>query len=333
MKNTDKLSATVALALALSACGGSSGDSNGPPVAANPAPQQPPVIAPVQPVATIDNSDRTSTYTGEQLSQFNWVNKQRAQCGLGTLAQNAALDTSAGNHFEYLKQNFAAGRADQLHAISIHNESSDLPGFTGKEFFDRMAYAHYAGNPGTELIGGATSLSGATFHALGLMMAGHKEIGFKYGQVPRPDVGPNSIETWGVFNLGYAGEKQEPLSSTVLTYPCEGSVLALPYHGGESPDPFAGTSKDPWEASPAIMARVRSGQTLEVTSWTVVKKDTQDAIPHFKIFTNADTIYVSKNMAALILDQKLTSGASYTATLVGKNNGQPFSTTYTFSVQ
>lgn len=325
MKKNIKYAVVSALAFALVACGGGGGGGSG---GTSTAP-----VAEVPAAGSINNTLPTSTYVGEQKEQFDWLNQARAQCGLGTLNQSAALDLAAKNHFNYLKGNFAASQDAQLFATGLHNESSSFTGYTGYAFHERMKYAKYSGQPGTELIGGPASLSSVTYHALQLMMAGHREIGFDYGQVPRPTIGQNSVETWGVYELGYPDVTQEPASNQVLTYPCNGTVLQQNYHGYESPDPFAGTTKDPLQASPVLMVRVKADQDLKITSWVVTQANTSTVLPNFKILTSANDSIISKNMAALILDTTLTSGASYTATITGTNNGQAFTTTYTFSVK
>lgn len=86
------------------------------------------------------------TYTGENLSAFDLMNRMRHAAGSGKLAQNAQLDKAASNHMSYLFSNLA-----EIRAVGYHAEVVGRIGFTGVSPQDRLAAVGYMGT-GSEVV-------------------------------------------------------------------------------------------------------------------------------------------------------------------------------------
>ncbi|EJH9638095.1 TPA: CAP domain-containing protein [Burkholderia cepacia ATCC 25416] len=151
-KNVIKLAViSVAVAIALSACGGGGGDggSNGSNAGAT-QPSTPAV--PPTPGSSTSVPPQTSvpapTYASDSPSAtiFSKLNAYRQALGVGLMKQDADLDKAAIAHANYGLQNVPSRAISALG----HDENASLPGYTGASPVQR---AQVAGAPSTEWVG------------------------------------------------------------------------------------------------------------------------------------------------------------------------------------
>jgi uncharacterized protein YkwD len=130
---------SFAAALALSACGGGGGSSTS---------STPPATPPAGTGGNLQTSVAPATYTAGtmQAQAFSQLNAYRSSMGVGLLAQDTALDTSAQAHALYLNTNIGTGAITGL----SHDELSSLPNYYGDTPLSR---AQKAGAPATEWVG------------------------------------------------------------------------------------------------------------------------------------------------------------------------------------
>ncbi|MFP3637924.1 CAP domain-containing protein [Paraburkholderia sp. SIMBA_054] len=118
-KKISAIAAVVALAGALAACGGGGGGSTSTP----PAPSQP------ASTGNLQNTVPAPTYAAGsmQAAAFSQLNAFRSAMGVGQVAQNTNLDTSADKHAFYLNTNIGTGALTGL----THNETSSFANYYG----------------------------------------------------------------------------------------------------------------------------------------------------------------------------------------------------------
>ncbi|RKT10647.1 hypothetical protein B0G69_8081 [Paraburkholderia sp. RAU2J] len=148
MNKTFKLTAvSFAAAIALSACGGGGGGSSSSGAAAPASGASAPTTSPAG-ATTPQTSVPAPTYSASTMQQatFAQLNAYRLAMGVGELAQDPILDTSAQAHALYLDSNLASGKLTAL----AHNEDSSFANYYGDTPLSR---AQKAGAPVTEWIG------------------------------------------------------------------------------------------------------------------------------------------------------------------------------------
>jgi uncharacterized protein YkwD len=226
MRQLELLFALTAAA-ALTACGGG-GDASTPPPPPPPPASQSSSAPPAPEVGTngtLQTSVAAATYPdARRRAAFDELNAARRGAGAGLLAQNAALDTTTGDHVNYL----AANGFDS--ADSPHDETSGLPGYTGATPFTRMTAAGYQFSFAGEVIGDIGSSSATSdcvgdlldtvYHAIDML--GHEtDVGIAFG----------TGATAGMCTIDLAkplmdGAAQIPPSGAVVTYPYDGQTVA-----------------------------------------------------------------------------------------------------------
>ena len=249
---------SVAVSLALAACGGGGGGGDTavvePPV--TPEPPAEPAVVPV--FGNLVTSVSPALYSGAGAAAkargLAYINKARSTCGFGMLQQNASLDTSGSNHAVYYELN---GREVP------HDEKPGNPGFTGVGPSERAAYAGYLPNA---VVGENGSFSGGTYNTdyfstlprfvdpdvayydmarnivhqpyHGFSGVFSPAVDFGYGSHINSSVSGNMttthINVFYEFGHGANPYGQLPAINTgVRTYPCDGIDDVLPGFWGE----------------------------------------------------------------------------------------------------
>lgn len=320
----------VILLTSLAACGG--GSSSSPP----PGPTTPP--PPTIIASTLVTS--VAPFTGadtDKIKAYTNLNAIRGTCGFGLLAQNAQLETSAANHANYLGVNFLTHPDSQSHV-----ENPAYPGFTGVTFADRDRFAGYAFQNGTEEFGPAFTsattqadvvqgLTTVGYHLAGLVGSGYLDIGIASAVLGS---GPGQTPTTAsdvVLELGAKTVVLQDISSAdVSTYPCAGQTVKVNSRGigHEVPEPFPGRDYSAKPLGQPIYVRVRVGQTLAITSVTMVSAS-GTTVPQAALLTNANdpNKMLGVNEALFYPDGALAAGTTYTVTITGTNNGTAFTRT------
>lgn len=143
-KSTFKLtSAAIAATFLIAACGGGGGNSTPASSPSNTSSSSSTAATSIAPQTSVPTPSYGSATM--QASAFTLLNNYRLAMGVGELAQDPILDTSAQAHALYLDSNLANGN---LTALS-HNETSSFANYYGDTPLSR---AQKAGAPATEWI-------------------------------------------------------------------------------------------------------------------------------------------------------------------------------------
>ena len=344
-KKTIILSAAAALALA--ACGGGGSGSTATPAVANLT--VPVVATPVVAAVTassIVNAVPAPVYAvaSEELAAFNLLNAERSRCGFGLLAQNPQLDVAARGHADWLLTNNYAG----------HYQVTGTLLFTGVTPDDRITAAGY-GNSGTfsstddlsSAFGTNTKTGMGESQTRGLLNAPYHMVGL-LGTFR--DIGiavRNSIDTASAFgprvnlqfDLAYkTGAGPQLLGgSEVQTYPCAGSTGIDRLLSNERPNPVPGRDLATMPLGSSVYIAVREGQTLAITSTSMIKVATGVAVTLRAPLTkatdpngSATAYFFGLHQAVVSADAPLDPNSAYQVTITGTNNGTAFSRTFSF---
>ncbi|MGT2455718.1 CAP domain-containing protein [Cupriavidus basilensis] len=319
---------------ALSGCGGG-GDSTSGGQPATGAPSTP--TTPIPPVVTTDSTLVTvapaGTYSdADKLAAYNYLNTQRLACGFGALAQNTALDKSAQAHANFVAANIDAGRSDAYG----HFENPAYPGYTGHTPLDRANLQSYGGVGVSEDLAADQSANtavqaflSATYHAISALGGDH-DIGIGVSPTMTTRAGRIVVLNPGLRSLS---ELQYLDSKTVATFPCDGQADVVRQHAFEAPSPIPGRDFSTNAPGRAIFAIVRLNQTLNVSEFSVTPAG-GNALKATLLTSNTDpNKALSSNVAVLIPDSPLAAKTTFTAKLVGTNNGQPVNKTWSFTTQ
>lgn len=333
MKLAALLACTFAV-LSLAACGGggsSTGGQTTPPATLLPAPGSPPA-------PSIQTSVPPPTYAPAsiELAAFRVLNQERQRCGVGLLAQNAALDVAAVGQALYQVMRQLEGR------FGGHDQVPGMAGYVAATAADRARLAGYPGTAVGEDLGyfrpdlpndvtGEGLVRGllATVYHQSSLMDGFRDVGLSVGV---PDKAPPATRFPVIaMNLGYldAVGKQDP--NAVITYPCEGTSGIQPAMAGENPDPFAGLgfTANSGVGHP-IMVRGATGSIVKLISANLAAGSR--TVPVVLYHATDDKNGLLRPYQAFVIPREtLQAGATYQVNLAGTVNGEAFSRSFTFT--
>ena len=346
----------LALAASLTACGGGGGgDAPQPTSTAIQVPTTVPtttVPTPTIPVATIPtvltNSLVTSvpapTYAAgsEELAAFNLLNAERDACGFGLLAQNGAIDSAAQRHSDY----------QILNNVITHDQNQQtMPtGFTGTTVVDRLIAAKYIASDADRastyetIVGSGTStktgqgalgvrrLMNAPYHMIGMFSETH-EVGIALRNgADNNSTTPGNYGTFDFSSRSSAGN-QLPDSSTVRTYPCNGTTGALRLLTGEIPNPVPGRDLNLNPLGSSVYINVRKGNTIAINTVSFVNVATgASVVTRLPISEKNDPNGSFRSHEAYIAaDAPLDKSTKYRVMITGTNNGVAFSKDFVFT--
>jgi uncharacterized protein YkwD len=273
--------------------------------------------------ATIVTSVATPSYApaSDIQAAYDWLNGVRQRCGFGLLQQDIRLDQASSDHANYMEVN---GR------VVTHTQDPTKPGFTGVSATARATYRGYPGTAVDSISTGRPSvlvdvqtLATITYHGFA-MIGGSKDVGLPTGF---------SFTTWSqtpvMLGTKTGDADQDVAGDVVATYPCEGEVVPRMVHGAESPSPIPGADMNNY--GPALLARVRGGQMLVVSSWTIAPRG---GVPMATTFRNWNSEVnpqsIMPSAAVLIPNAPLAPNTTYDVKLQGSNAGVPFQRQYSF---
>jgi uncharacterized protein YkwD len=326
---------TILLVSALSACGGGgAGSSDSSTTNPTPSSSGPTVNL----GSTLVSSVPAPSYApgSEALSAFNLVNAERAHCGFGLLAQNTQLDRAAAAHTQYELIN---------HIFVTHEEIAANPGFTGADPGARGKTQGYLGGVG-EVAAAFTVMPGAnsgeSLIRLWLSAPYHESgLSNNYRDLGISVLSDSDNTRRGIIDLGVAADAlpQMMASADIITYPCDGSSGVNRQLRGESPSPVPGRDLGIRPIGTPVLIRVRSGNTLVVTSASMVKISGGQVIALRPVIgssndpngINGVSPYLDISTAYIAPDAALEPNTQYQMGINGTNNGVPFSRTFTFT--
>ena len=244
------------------------------------------------------------------------TNQHRALAGAAPLTLDDRLNQAAQAHADYYVSNYGDPK---LAGMGLHAETPGRPGFTGVSWKERAAaagYSNYSVDENMGLVGDPRRMVEwcieTVNHRWNLIHPSAVHLGYGIATGPRVDV----------VNIGFSGTR--PTVALPTVYPGPGQVgvppSAMVY---ETPDPAPGV---PRPLGFPITISFHVGDTVQFASWSLV----DDAGQPLQLYTTQKSWLRS---LALIPARPLRSGATYTATVNGTVNGQPFTKTWSFTTR
>jgi uncharacterized protein YkwD len=327
---------TAAAVATLAACGGG---GDGSPTSA-PAASTPPAGSSI--VASV----LASTYASgsEERAAFTLLNAERQRCGFGQLAQSVQLDAAAKAHANYQIVNNIVSHFENL--------SINPTGFTGADAAARVIAQGFIGAgavadeiaaiSGTSVKtgmgeGGIRSLLNAPYHLNGLM-SGYRDVGVSVRS--SADAGAGAAAVVLQLDAAYKASVGPQLmaSSDVLTYPCDGTAGVDRQLSNETPNPVPGRDLRINPLGSTIYVAVLDGNTLAITSASMVKTSTGQFITLRTPITATNDPQgpcaagcFKSHQGYVVADAALEANLSYQVSINGTNNGTSFSRTFTFT--
>ncbi|CAN7785336.1 CAP domain-containing protein [Caballeronia sp. LjRoot34] len=359
-KQTYKLTAlAIAGSLVLAACGGGGGGGSNSAAPASSASSPP---ATTSGAVAVQTSVPAPTYgTGTmQASAFSTLNAYRLSMGVGEVAQDPILDTSAMAHALYLDSNLANGN---LTALS-HDEVSTFANYYSATPLSR---AQLAGAPATEWIGediaaGYPQTSAAaygsncvniyldTVYHLQSVTSNQQTIGIGFqqnsGSYPNYSCVLDFGETAGVSGAPQANSFNASGGQQMPTTTIAHSPLV------NEPNVALAMMKEDVNVAPDIAAPGRpimvlvnaanAGDVLTVSSFTLTAANgavvaARIIVPSAALTGSSAGVTADVNnalfqgVAFLLPLAPLTANTTYTATFSGARDGTPISATWSFT--
>ena len=280
----------------------------------------------------------------EERAVFDLLNAERARCGFGTLAQNAALDIAARGHADYQSR----------HNLFTHEQDPvAYPlGFTGERPVDRVLAAGYS-SPGAvadEIVRfsgsadkaglgtrGLRNLLNAPYHLRGLM-DGYREVGIAVRS--SADAGSSGRLVYLQINPAFQATAGARLlaGSEVATYPCEGTSGVDRQLRNETPSPIPGRDLATQPLGSVVLVAVRAGNTLSIRSASMTEVDTGQSVVLRPPVTASNDPHGGclegcflPHQAYLAADVPLAAFTRYRMEIQGDNDGIAFDRSFIFT--
>lgn len=261
------------------------------------------VIAAARPAEASDDIDAPE-------QALAMINTYRAWLGLPPMTRHPALEAAAMAHARYYQLNYGD---PSLAGMGLHQEQEGKPGFTGASIDDRARAHGYAGSV-NENIGLSGSLTtsvrlfmGTVNHRLPLIDPRYTDIGF--GWVSEGDI---RIE---VIMVG-APSWSEAASPEWIAWPADGTTGVDTHFWGEAPNPFAGAA---FPVGYPITLKYFGPGDVVFTSASLVANGQP-----IEILFVTGSGWLSRCTALMAATSPLEPGVTYTYTITGTANGQPF---------
>lgn len=341
-KRVGVLGSALALML-LGGCGGGGGSASRPTASAIPEAQGPVVPAVPPSTATTVSSSLvgsvptpiySGTYASEKVDVLNRLNEDRARCGFGKMAQNAALDRAAQAHADYLA----------INNLSTHDQVATNSGFTGVGPRERIAYQGYSVVSGTEdlawyLFGPwfvsngyplnevsavhvLRQLYASVYHLAGLMSQ-DIEVGVGVQRRITSD-GANGklLVVDSAVPTGADRRGQQIAVDSIATYPCDGSSGLFPAFRSENPDPFPAVDLDATPYGQPVYLMGAVGTTVVLNSGSIRHRVSGWLVPTVIFSAQNDPQHrLKEQQVFLVPTEALSDNAVYDVELVGTNTG------------
>ncbi|HIN85496.1 MAG TPA: CAP domain-containing protein [Myxococcales bacterium] len=269
-----------------------------------------------------------SDATESQEKALWWVNTFRARAGLGPLDEKSSLNNAAQAHASYVLHNADLYDNKQL---SVHEEMSDRPGFTGVRFWERMEHAQYASNAFREVIAYQAHPAGAVahwmetvYHRLPLLHPSARHMG--YAQLTNGDSQIN------VLDMGTGNVDPLTIPDGVAWPPPNARDVSLSWDGLESPQPPAPAGGYP--SGPVITLTFPPIKLIEITHHKIVDLDQNSAaLAHVLLTPNNDPNLHGESSIALYTNNPLSPGHSYQVTIEGIVDDHHFKRSWRFTTR
>ncbi|MDP2794821.1 MAG: pilus assembly protein N-terminal domain-containing protein [Sulfurisoma sp.] len=254
----------------------------------------------------------------QETAALRQINFRRGQIGLAPVTSHADMARAARAHSSYLAANNTTG----------HYETPSAQGYFGDTPGTRLSNSGYPYRTYGEIISfgpatgtlGIESLIEAIYHRFAIFTSSFDEAGAGFN-TDHPTHG-------NVLTVDF-GSRSSPLPAAradwVGLYPFDGQdrVPVDFYSDQESPDPMPDANRVGYPVS----IHIDSASTLQVTSFTLF--DGATALPTSLLSPGAQSVPASAS--AMIPNQVLEHGRTYTASFVGSVDGARLERQWTFA--
>ena len=296
------------------------------PVDTAPAVQAPEPSAPEAPLAL---GTAPAEASATQQAALWWVNTFRARVGLGPVDEVAPLNASATAHALYVLTH--PELYDEGQGLSVHVESPGKDGFTGANFWERMASAGYAGAPFREVIAYQANPAAAVahwmetvYHRLPIVHPAARHVGYAEAHL-----GTSTID---VLDMGSGHGKAKIAPSGVVWPPDGARDVPLSWDGLESPAPPAPPGGFP--SGPVVTLTFGSGLELSVSKHELIDASGGGGlVPHVLLTPDSDPNLDGETSVVMYANAPLAPGHTYQALVEGEVKGKPFSRSWTFTTR
>ena len=315
------MTAALAAALSLAACGSSDSDRPASQVAGGTAVSPEPSTATPQPTPGAAAPAQTGNIAADGR---NWINYRRGQAGVPLVPENAQIDNAALGHSEYLR----------LNNIMSHDQQAGRQGFTGADLGARLNAAGYTLNPGRgyaygEVISGTSNGSGffmaeelitAIYHRFVIFEPMFREIGTGAA---------TASSGYNYFTADFASREGYGPGITrgsIVTWPFNGQTQVVPnfFSNTEQPDPVPNAN----EVGYPISVHTNLDSALAVTSFTVRPRGGSDLT-----VLRVDPLSDNKPAASIIPLQPLRAATVYDVSFTGTVNGAAITRAWSFTTR
>ena len=330
----------------LTGCGGGSSDSGALPAT---APAQLAALPASPNPSTVTSVSAVQAYPAdsEELAAYTLLNSERSRCGFGMLAVNAPLNAAAKAHADYQvinslnshledRRQFPEGFTGTDPAARVQAQGyTDLGGVT-----DEFAFFTFSG-PAQPKRGigelGIRGLLNAPYHLNGLM-SGYRDVGFAVRS--NEDVGKGLRGIFVQINAAYKAAAGPQLlgSTSVQTYPCDGTTGVNRQLTNETPNPVPGRDLRTNPLGSTVYIAAREGNRITITSAAMTQASTGQTVALRAPVTAATDPYgpcqtgcFEPHQAYIVPDGPLQPNTAYAVMVSGTNNGSTFSRNFTFS--
>ena len=272
--------------------------------------------------------------TAAQATALQAVNAYRAEAGVSPADEVEALNESASAHASFVVTNCAKYASTQL---SVHEENASWPGFTGVQFWDRMAHFGYQMSGGSEVIAfwddpvpAVNQWVDSVYHRLALLDPATTDIG--YGGATGGKCGPTGYNSVDVVDVGLnmSGSHKGP-----ALYPANGSTgIPCTFDGLENPTPPVPPAGWPSGYIVTVQYGMDAG-TVTVTSHDI-RPEGGATLAHTVLATKAGTgVTADSTMfdgsVALYPQKPLAANTKYEVSLGLNRAGQAVKLDWTFT--
>ncbi|MEA1952974.1 MAG: CAP domain-containing protein [Campylobacterota bacterium] len=317
------LSSLLSGALALSGCGGGSGDST----------SSPSVVVPDE-NETTEYPDEVEG-SAESARGVALLNKIRSEVGLPTLKTNIRLEKAGNSHANYVRDVLAT------HNVSVNHyeyeEEYPSSYFTGIYAYDRAIHEGYEAN---SYVGEAMTYASTNVEASidELMSAIYHRHGLLFNFIDEIGIGISSTESGNhayTYELASYSERMIELitqSPTIVVYPPQGSTEIRRVFYEEYPDPLPDTSMSGYPISVEFNAYYT--ETIEVSYFRLYDENGDEVTDTTLMNQETDPNgYFTYNQFALFPMEVLEGSHTYSVEVGYVLNGESDTKVWSFTTR
>lgn len=253
----------------------------------------------------------------EITSSLAAINLYRSWLGIEPLTIDPALQRAAEGHVRYYQLNFGD---PALAGMGLHYQTEGKPGFTGVDFQDRADAAGYDG-----WVNENAGVSGSMFWSTDWFIntVGHRLtlLDPRYQHVGMSAIDDGAVR-FEIIDLG-TNEWIEDSGPEWVAWPPAGVTGVHTSFWGEAPNPFPGAS---YPVGTPITLKYFGPGALTLTKATLSVGGRE--VPSF---AEIGTGWLSRETIIMASNGEMEQDATYTATIQGTANGQPFTKSWSFT--